>query len=173
MVPAMEPPPGLAINSKNAIMIGVVPQAATLGVTLVVLGVTIQEAIVEMEIPWWTETSMTCPPWAVILVAAAAAMLAMGPLLGAAVSADGVVLILKISQLQLSIKVGATIQVRRTTTPGTWSHPICKEEMGVDVVVALVEVWMMVVPLNGEDPNPNIQAQPLQDPQVCPFCFNF
>ena len=116
---------------------------------------------------------MTCPPWAVILVAAAAAMLAMGLLLGAAVSADGVVLILKISQLQLSIKVGATIQVRRTTTPGTWSHPICKEEMGVDVVVALVEVWMMVVPLNGEDPNPNIQAQPLQDPQVCPFCFNF
>jgi hypothetical protein len=46
----MEPPPGLAINSKNA-MIGVVPQATTLGVTLVVLGVTIQEAIVEMEIP--------------------------------------------------------------------------------------------------------------------------
>jgi len=51
MVPAMEPPPGLAINSKNAIMVGVVPQVTTLGVTLVVLGVTIQEAIVEMEIP--------------------------------------------------------------------------------------------------------------------------
>ena len=104
-------------------------------------------------------------------MAAVAAMLAMGPLLGAAASADGVVLILKINQL--SIKVGATIQVRRTTTPGTWSHPICKEEMEADVVVAaLVEVWMMV-PLNGEDPNPNIQAQPLQDLQVCPFCFNF
>ena len=117
---------------------------------------------------------MTCPPWAVILVAAAAAaMLAMGPLSGAAASADGVpVLILKINQL--SIKVGATIQVRRTTIPGTWSHPICKEEMEVDVVVAgLVEVWMMVVPPNGEDPNPNIPAQPLQDLQVCPFCFNF
>jgi hypothetical protein len=41
----------LATNSRNAIMIGVVPQATTLGVTLVVLGVTIQEAIVEMEIP--------------------------------------------------------------------------------------------------------------------------
>ena len=52
MVPAaMAPPPGQAINSKNAIMIGVVPQATTLGVTLVVLGVTIQEAIVEMETP--------------------------------------------------------------------------------------------------------------------------
>lgn len=111
---------------------------------------------------------MTCPPWAVILVAAAAAaMLAMGPLLGAAASADGVpVLILKINQLL--IKVGATIQVPRTTILGTWSHPICKEEMGADVVVAdLVEVWMMV-PLNGEDPNPNIQAQPLQDLQAAP-----
>ena len=115
---------------------------------------------------------MTCPPWAVILVAAAASMLAMGPLLGAAASADGVVLILKINLHP--IKVGATIQVQRTTTPGTWSHPICKEEMEADVVVqALVEVWMMVVPLNGEDPSHNIQAQPLQDLQVCPFCFNF
>ena len=114
---------------------------------------------------------MTCPPWAVILVAAAAAMLVMGPLLGAVASADGVpVLILKINQL--SIKVGVIIQVLRTTIPGTWSLPICKEEMEADVVVVvLVEVWMMV-PLSGEDLNPNIQAQPLQDLQVCPFCFN-
>jgi len=36
------------------------------------------------------------------------------------------------------------------------------------LVAALVEVWMMV-PLNGEDPNPNIQAQPLQDLQAAPI----
>jgi hypothetical protein len=107
------------------------------------------------------------------VAAAVAVMLAMGLLSGAAASADGVpVQILKINQL--SSKVGATIQDQRTTIPGTWSHPICKEEMVVDVVVAgLVEVWMMVVPPNGEDPNPNIQAQPLQDLQVCPFCLYF
>lgn len=109
---------------------------------------------------------MTCLPWVVLLVAAVVAMLAMGPLSGAAASADGVDLILIINQL--SIKVGATIQVRRTITPGTWSHPTYKEEMEADVVVALVGVWMMV-PLNGEDPNPNIQAQPLQDLQVAPI----
>ena len=66
-----------------------------------------------------------------MVAAAAAEMLAMGLLLGAAASADGVpVLILRINQL--SIKVGATIQVRRTTIPGTWSPPICKEEMEAD-----------------------------------------
>jgi hypothetical protein len=36
------------------------------------------------------------------------------------------------------------------------------------VVAALVEVWMMVPP-NGEDPNPNIQGQPQQDLQAAPI----